>query len=252
MEFSTDLLREVRAAGVTVDAFGTLYGVRSGKTVRVVSTRGQTGLSAIGVFASRVRGEVFLTEDDLERFETAGASAALVIAGERCGFFVRDAGGALETVRSYEEFFIQAAASPAVKQRRWTWASTFALLPLLAFAIPHRPAPPLELRLQERAGQLRISWNRQSRDPLTILDGGSLITVDVKPDQFGMTYARRSGDVLVKLGAAQARFVGHPVASTGAEEAQAGIREMKARLAKLRRERAAGKARIAALQRRLQ
>ncbi|HVO96941.1 MAG TPA: hypothetical protein VMT15_02700 [Bryobacteraceae bacterium] len=252
VEFSTDLLRDVRAAGTSVDAFGTLYGACSGKTVRVVSTRGQAGLTAIGVFASRVRGEVFLTEEDLERFETAGANVALVVAAERCGFFVRDAGGAIEAVRSYEEFFIQPPAAPDSKCRRWSWAYAFALLPLLAFAIPHRTAPSLALHLQEDAGQLKVSWNQPRLDTLSILDGGSLITVDVKPDQSRLTYVRRSGDVTVKLGPAQARFIGPPMASRGVEEVRTSIRALQARLAKLRGAMAAGKARIASLQRRLQ
>lgn len=252
VEYSTGLLREVRLSGEAADAFGLLYGTRSGRTIRVVSTRGQAGLAPVGVFASRIRGEVFLAEEDLERFEGAGASVALVIAGERGGFFVRDAGGALETVRSYEEFLIQPPSAPRARPRRWSYAWVFGLLPLAAFAVPHRAPAPFMLHLNEDAGQLKISWNQPREGTLTILDGGSVITVDVRPDQSRMTYARRSGDVIVKLGPAQARFVGPGVASSEPERLQERIQELKARLRGLRGAQAAGKARIAALQRRLQ
>jgi hypothetical protein len=252
-------MREVRMAGKMIDAFGVLYGVRHGETVRIVSTRGRAGLDPIGVFASRVRGEVFLTEQDLERFEKAEASIALVISGEKAGFFVRNASGSIETVRSYEEFSIHdgpvavatTPATPALKKRSWRWAYVLALLPLL-YCIPHRPDPPLAVALREDAGQLRISWSLPQKETLMILDGGDLTTISIKPEQSMLTYARRTGDVVVKIGSAQARFVGPPLPPTELERMQASIENLKFKIAELRANKAAGQQRIATLQRRLQ
>src|ERR1700689_1132784 len=95
IEYTPALLQEV--ASGAVNAFGVLYGVRHGQTIRLIATRGRAGLEPVGIFASRVRGKVFLTEEDLERFEKAEASVAMVVSGDKGGFFVRDAEGFLET-----------------------------------------------------------------------------------------------------------------------------------------------------------
>ena len=100
IEYSPALLREVRVSADGVDAFGVLYGVRHEDTIRLVATRGCAGLEPLGVFASRARGQVFLTEEDLGRFEKAEACVAMVISGDAGGFFVRDAVGSIETVRT--------------------------------------------------------------------------------------------------------------------------------------------------------
>jgi len=260
IEFSSSLVREVRMAGTMVDAFGVLYGVRHGSTVNIVSTRGRAGLDAIGVFASRVRGEVFLTEEDLERFQKADACLALVIAGETCGFFVRDAGGSIETVRSYREFSIHempvapvAAAIPqAEPKRRLHWAYALALAPLLYFAVPKHPQAPLAVTLNEDAGTLKIAWNRPKSDTLLILDGGELAEVAIQPGQSQIAYGRRTGDVVVKLGSVQARFVGPPPPPNEVQRMRASIETLQAKITELRGARAANAAHIAQLQRRLQ
>jgi hypothetical protein len=260
IEFSSALVREVRMAGTMVDAFGVLYGVRHGNTVNLVSTRGRAGLDAVGIFASRVRGEVFLTEEDLERFEKAEASLALVIAGETCGFFVRDAEGSIETVRSYSEFSIHemptapvAAAVPrAEPKRRFHWAYALALLPLLYFAVPRGGQAPLAVTLNEDAGTLKIAWNRPKNDTLMILDGGELTTIAVQSGQSQISYGRRTGDVVVKLGSAQTRFVGPPPPSNELQRMRASIENLQVKIADLRQAKVANAARIAALQRRLQ
>jgi len=256
IEFSSALIREVRMAGTMVDAFGVLYGVCDGGTANILSTRGRAGLDAIGIFASRVRGDVFLTEEDLERFEKSDSCLALVIAGETCGFFVRDTDGAIETVRSYEEFdvngILPAVVPKAKPKRRRHWAYALALLPLLYFAVPRHPQAPLAVTLNEDAGTLIIAWNRPKNDMLMILDGGEPTTVAIQAGQSRIAYGRRSGDVVVKLGSAQARFVGPPPPPNEVQRMRTSIENLQANILELRGAKAANAAHIAALQRRLQ
>jgi len=255
IEYSPALLREVRIVSGAADAFGVLYGVRHGDTIRLVATRGRAGLEPLGVFASRERGAVFLTEEDLERFEKAEACVAMVISGETGGFFVRDAEGSIETVQSYEEFSLYGPIEPspivAAKGRRWPWACV-ALLPLflLTFYRP-RHAPPA-LTLRETEGQIRISWNVPMSGTLTIRDGGERTYIPVGPGQSTATYARRSGDVTVGIGSTEARFVGPALPPSEIEQARAGVEALRAKIASLRAARTMGEARIAALERRLQ
>jgi hypothetical protein len=250
IEYCPALLNEMRVSSGEIDAFGVLYGTRQGDTIRLVSTRGSAGIEPLGVFASRVRGQVFLTEEDLLRFEKADASVAMVIAAETGGFFVRDAAGSLETVRSYEEFSIHQQPVPIVKKRKWPWAAVgSALIPLL-FYRPHQPQ--LALSLHEAEGQLRISWNIPITDTLTILDGEERTHLPIAPGQSTATYARRSGDVSVGVGSAQVRFLGQPLPPTEIERARDGLDALQARIATLREARAVGHSRIAALRRRLQ
>src|ERR1035437_4235750 len=257
VEYSPALLREVRMAGALIDAFGVLYGVRHGETIRLVATRGRAGLDPVGIFASRVRGHVFLTEEDLERFEKAEACVALVISGDNGGFFVRDSAGSMATVRSYEEFSLTAPAppvpvvEPVVKKRRWHWAASALLLPLLYF-IPHKPPPPLALHLDEDAGQLHISWNVPTEAKLTVIDGAHRTSVNITHEQSSVTYARRTGDVTVGIGSLQTRFVGPALAPTEIEKERQSIEALKSQIASLRAERVAGERKLAALQRRLQ
>jgi hypothetical protein len=243
----------VRSASGGVDAFGVLYGVRYGKTIRLVATRGRAGIEPVGVFASRVRGEVFLTEEDLKRFEKAEACVAMVISGEVGGFFVRDAAGSIETVRSYEEFPIQRPIDPTpvpiVKTRKWAWAACLLLIPLL-FYRPHHPQ--LALTVREAGGQLRISWNVPTTETLTILDAGERTYVPILQDQSTATYSRRSGDVTVGIGSAKVRFVGPALPASEIERARAALTALHAKVASLRTAMALGKTKIAALERRLQ
>jgi hypothetical protein len=252
IEYSPALLREVRISSGGVDAFGVLYGVRRGNTIRLVATRGRAGLEPLGVFASRVRGEVFLTEEDMERFEKAEASVAMVISGEIGGFFVRDAEGSIEAVRSYEEFSIhgQPVVTKVVrKQIRWQWALALLALPLLLYRPHHQQ---LALTLRETGGQVTILWNIPTTETLTILDGGERTYVPILPGQSTATYARRTGDVTVGIGTVQSRFVGPALPPSEIAQARASIEELKEKVATLRAARNAGYTKIAALQRRLQ
>jgi hypothetical protein len=250
IEYSPALLREVRISSSGVDAFGVLYGIRHGQTIRLVATRGRAGLELLGIFASRVRGKVFLTEKDLERFDKAEACVALVISGDAGGFFVRDAAGSIETVRSYEEFSTKATPVPVAAHRlRWPWAACLLLIPLL-FYRPHHPQ--LALTVREADGQLRISWNIPTTEPLTILDGGERTYVPTAPEQLTATYVRRSGDVMVGIGSAKARFVGPALPPNEIERARAGVDLLRANRNSLRAAKASGIRKIAALERRLQ
>jgi len=253
IEYSPALLREMRISRGGADSFGILYGIRHGNTIRLVATRGRAGLDPVGVFASRVRGEVFLTEEDLERFEKADASVAMVLAGETGGFFVRDQTGSIEAVRSYEEFSIygpiESAPIVVIKKRRWPWAACLLLIPFL-FYRPHHAQ--LALTVREAGGQLRISWNLPTAQTLTILDGGERTYVSVAKGQSTATYVRRTGDVTIGLGSAQARYVGPALPPSEIENLHNSIDTLHARVVSLRAARAAGEARIAALQRRLQ
>jgi hypothetical protein len=257
IEYASALLREVRLAGALIDSFGVLYGARHGATIRLVSTRGRAGLDPVGIFASRVRGHVFLTEEDLERFEKAEASVAMVISGETGGFFVRDAAGSMETVRSYEEFCLITPAppvlraKPVVKKRRSHWAASVVLLPL-AYFIPHKPPVPLAINLQEDAGQLHISWNVPTEAKLTIIDGVHRSFVDITREQSSITYARRTGDVTVGFGSLQTRFVGPALPPTQIEKERQSIESLKSQIVSLRAARVAEATKLAALQRRLQ
>ena len=90
------------------------------------------------------------------------------------------------------------------------------LLPLLYF-IPHKPAAALALNLDE-AGQLRITWNVPTEARLTILDGAHRASVTITREQSSVTYARRTGDVTVGIGALQTRFVGRALPPTEIEK----------------------------------
>ncbi len=256
IEYSPALLREIRIANTAVDSFGVLYGIRRGNTVSLVATRGRYGLEPLGVFASRVRGHVFLTEEDLERFERAEACVALVISGEKGGFFVRDASGSIETVRSYEEFSINAqpAVAPVkVAKRRWPWAWSLALIPLLSlFFIPRHTQPPLTLKLGDDVGQLSISWNVPTDATLTVVDGRAETSIAIHRGLSKMTYARRTGDVTVRIGATQTRYVGPPPPQTETERLRSSMKTLKIRAAAMRDSLVSGQTKIAELERRLQ
>ena len=109
IEFAAGLLPELTPDPASVETTGLLYGAWHGREVRVESSIADSDHAAkpVGIYVARPRGEVFLTESNLELFEKHGAPVALVIAGARAGFFVRAADGAFESVRSYEEFAVE-------------------------------------------------------------------------------------------------------------------------------------------------
>jgi hypothetical protein len=224
IEYSSGLLGEVRAAGERADAFGPLFGVRRGQTIRLLATHRQAGLEPLGAFASRLRGEVFLTEEDLQRFDNVPACAMLVISGESAGFFVRDTTGTIGAVCSYREVAAPESArradpsevggAVARPKRPWARIIASAFLAVATMLLVVLPLPrgksrsPSGGNLREDRGQLRISWNATSHRVLTIIDGGERISLDIAPRQSSLTYARHSGDVTVEIGSEQFRYIG--------------------------------------------
>ncbi|HTB12420.1 MAG TPA: hypothetical protein VK752_12640 [Bryobacteraceae bacterium] len=222
IEYSSSLLCEVRAAGKRADAFGLLFGVRRGPTIRLLATHTQEGLEPLGAFASRLRSEVFLTEEDLQRFDNVPACAMLVISGESVGFFARDTIGTIADVCSYREVAgpesIRPAEFPKVvgafPKGLWARIVTSVFLAAAAIVLAVMPLPrgksqsPSSGNLSEDHGQLRISWNATSQRVLTIVDGGERISLAIAASQSSLTYARRSGDVTVGIGSEQFRYIG--------------------------------------------
>lgn len=233
IEFPPDLLLEIRSETTQDHDRGYLFGVRRGSDVRVLAARrapqpndpALSGLEPVGIYVSRIRGEVFLTESDMEQIERLAGKIALVVAGARAGFFVREADGSMQTIRSYEEFLVPAAsprfeplrrapAPPPAGRHPWLppprpWRSIAAIAvlstaPLLGFGYlqPLLPRPRIEVRLEETRGQLVVAWDRAAA-----LDGGHLEIADrtgrtillVPPGATSTTYAHHNADVEVVL-----------------------------------------------------
>jgi hypothetical protein len=120
IEFSSDLFEEVHIRPQQEPERGFLIGIQRGSNVRILLARrnpddnGPRGTGRIGIFISRPRGEVFLTDDDLGFMHDHQADIALVMVGCRAGFFVRERDGSLQAVRSHQEFQIH--PEPAVGQ----------------------------------------------------------------------------------------------------------------------------------------
>jgi hypothetical protein len=206
IEFPAELVAELWPDGDALETSGVLYGFRSGREVRVLTAQAHGELDQVGIFVARVRGEVFLTEANLELFERHKVPVALVRAGPKAGFFVREANGSMQTVRSHQEFAVDLPPPqpkpvlklPAVpKKPAWAAAGFFALtLPLLAF---FRPTHTLGLAVHEQAGQLLVSWTPGEPALLEIEDGGRHIASTVFANQANATYANSTGDVAVNL-----------------------------------------------------
>lgn len=137
----------------------------------------------------------------------------------------------------------------AVKKRSWVWVAglALALVPLVYFT-PWRWATPLTVTLQEQAGQVRISWNVPTAALVTIIDGSEKISVSVGMQQSSILYARRSGDVRVQMGSAQARFIGPPVAPNQIELMRTSVKALQSQLASLRSAQISGWQTLAALE----
>lgn len=235
IEYSDDLLREVRNAGMLGDANGVLYGVRDGQFIRVVAARRipnqggiegnprLAGLEPIGIFSTRARGEIFLTEADLRHFEQSEGAIALVVAGTKAGFFLYEADGSIETIKSHAEFRILSeearhrapALRPQVEPPRfeigaprvsaWVWmmpALVLVMGALLASQSYWLPRPPILLTAHDQDGQIRIGWNPAGAPlgaALEIADGGDQISVPLPPAFASATYVRRTSDVQIHL-----------------------------------------------------
>src|SRR5579862_2861882 len=177
VDYCPDLLRDVQLEDGANRMDGVLLGKLQGSTVRLLAARRSTsttglhpgsspqGISPIGIFVTRVRGEIFLTESDLELFDRENAVVALVVVGDKGGFFVREADGSIQTIQSHEEFFLDGTASPPPPQKwplksiNWRLQSQIAAIVLLALMAwiavlasqRHRPTPSLGLTLREES-----------------------------------------------------------------------------------------------------
>jgi len=264
---------------------GLLFGVRHEDEVRVLTTRSHQsdstpeGLSPVGIFVCRARGEVFLTDDDLANFESHQGVLALVIAGGRAGFFVREPDGSVQAIRSHEEFRVADAASrpsvdtnaaaelPAPPRGWWplrlAWkrvaaCALFLAVPAGAFAYlrPLLPHMPISLTIREEAGQLMIGWNAASLaegSRLEIQDGSERTILMLPPNASSATYGLQGDDVQVRLstdtrmGGAHweaARFIAKaPRRPTPSSALQDRIRTLTVEAEELRRSLAAGQVR---------
>jgi len=176
------------AAESGAEARGSLYGLLLGGEIRVLAARSEDsalpergprtgdpvkGLEKIGIFVIRNQGEVFLAESDLERFESQRAAVALVIAGSRAGFFVRQADGSIQTIRSHEEFAW--AGAEAADREPIDEASTSVLPPRAATAAaagsserPLAPGSKAPARTPRPAGPQAPHWPRATAAFLAI------------------------------------------------------------------------------------
>ena len=224
VEFPADLLLELGWA----ETSGILYGSRNGTNIRVADIRiaalqkpQDEQRVKVGVFFSRIRGEVFLTEEDLASFKEPENELALVVAGDRAGFFVREQDGSIQTVRSHEEFAVvpprpsgpiaAPLKTPRRAKRTPLWMpglAALAALPLAGLAVavlPQSAGRPLQqpvpsaLTLSESGGQLRISWKHGRNAVLVIDDGGRRRSLLVYPNQSNVTYVPRGSEVEVSL-----------------------------------------------------
>jgi hypothetical protein len=275
VEFASDLFDQLRPDPESIETTGLLYGIKRGCEVRVISSRPQQNIEPVGIFVSRLRGEVFLTESNLEFFERQSGAVALAIAGSRAGFFVREPDGSFQAVRSYEEFHIQepSAERPTAASklppkpplaRYWAWVAGLALsitVPVAALAYFHPRAPqPLALQVREQAGELHIAWQAGQTAVLEIADSGGKTSIPVFPRQSSVTYRRRGAEVEVNLihveaGNAQlvesARFVGPPLPLTSPSRLRAQVTHLQREAQTLRMEIQRNRARADALQKKL-
>jgi hypothetical protein len=208
IEYSANVPREIDGKSTNGETSGVLFGLKQSGGVRVVSTRRSAGLEPVGAFFARPRGQVFLTEDNLRQFERLPSGVALVIAGNRAGFFVRDTAGSIQTIQSYEEFAIPV---PGMKRARRPPAWAFATIGCLALlAIPLMAGPylfrkDLGLVMREEHGQILLRWNRAvAQDArIEIIDGTERATILLSPQLSSATYVPRTKDVEVILTTAQ-------------------------------------------------
>lgn len=269
IEYSNEVVREAGRL-----ERGVLYGTRKGATLRVAAARREqsvhgdprlAGLELLGTFASRPRGEVFLTDPDIEHLELTGGSIALVVAATKAGFFVYEPDGTLQTIRSYQEFSI-APRAPAPKRRRptrqsltrWIAAAGAALMLAPVVVLLWRDftrTRPLGLAMREEADQLRISWNRNAfKFParLEIADGNQREWIPVNAGLAGITYLRRTGDVQVRLIAGARSETAHFVGGEPSYAVRQDIAHLESEASRLRAELQRGQERAALLQKRIQ
>jgi len=205
IEYSAELLRQVRLEG-SATARGLLYGRRHDGQIRLLGARRAghprdprlTGLEQVGVFAVHPRGDVFLTEQDLEFAERSGAEFTLVLAGERGGFFVPEKDGSILAIRSHREFAVPRASPVKVSFSR-SWLNAVAMASCLVLAVAAalyaEPKAALTLSVHEEAGQLVAVWSPGISGTLEIQNRERKIQLPVPVQQTRATYQPETGDV---------------------------------------------------------
>jgi hypothetical protein len=276
------LIREVRLTSLLGNATGVLYGSRHGNWIRLVAARRVlsnggfesdprlAGLEVIGVFFARPRGQVFLTESDLGRFEESDGAVALVVAGARAGFFVFEADGSIDAIQSQGEFAVPEIAPLArmiepptfvlepERAGAWVWMAPVALLAIAGVVMTQsywQRRPPIELTAQDDSGQIRIRWNRAASAAgirLEIADGNAQVSIPVSPEFASATYIRRSGDVQIHLTAGgrseSVRFFCTETAPTHVDLIRQEVNQLEAQAQALDTDLERGSRRIARLQ----
>ncbi len=216
IEFRQDVIQGLHSR--SEEARGYLFGNREGDVVRVVAAGTETPdhLETLGIYATRVRGEVFLTDADLGHAENIQNGIALVLAGTRAGFFTREANGSMQTVRSYEEFSIATPAPAMPRPARHPWRPPVNIWKRIALALSllvgpvmgveylreRMPTLPLEVSLRESNGQLIIEWDHRivaGGARLEISEGEARSSITLANDSASATYLPKTGDVEVRL-----------------------------------------------------
>jgi hypothetical protein len=236
IEFPSDLIHQIRRESPSEHDRGFLFGHREGDEVRILlalrapkaDDPRHSGMEPVGSYVTRVRGEVFLTDPDLEQAARVENGVALVIAGGQAGFFVCERNGRMQAVRSYEEFSLADAAPlpvelgllripamlhywrhPAIAPfRTWKWGAVMLAtlaVPAVAFAYlrPLIPLTPLELSLRETNGQLVVSWDPALTDrapaKIEFSDAEGQLAVYVPVGSARVTFLARGADVEVRM-----------------------------------------------------
>ena len=202
IEYSRDLLRELIPRDQQVDVFGVLYGSRTSGSVRVLAAQRTADLVPVGVFAARVRGEVFLTENDIERLEALEnpGAIALVIAGEAGGFFVRESDGSMQTIKSYQEFPVRAPAPKSVRAPK-SWFPLALPLTAASAVLTVLAWPSRAYSVHEQDGQLRIDLRSAARSGATleIVDGKGRRVIPITPFLTSVVYTPATHDVRINI-----------------------------------------------------
>jgi len=203
IEYPPALLRNLTPGGDEADSFGTLYGERTSRALRVLAIRPEAGLEPVGIFATRIRGEVFLTEQDLERFEALEDSRAiaLVIAGSTGGFFVRETDGSMQTIKSYQEFPIYPPAPKIIRApKAWVPVVSQVVLPLAVAAAAILVWPSRAFTLHEQDGQLQIVLRQVKPGArLEIVDGSTHRSLPITPSLSSVVYTPHTRNVRIAV-----------------------------------------------------
>lgn len=200
IEYTRELTRDLARHDDESDMAGELYGRRLAHAVHVISTEPRENLSPVGIFSVRVRGDVFLTENDLARLEALHSpdAIALVIAGNTAGFFVREPGGAMQTIKSYQEFPVRRISKrrpPPVREYLALAAAMAITIALFAW-----PTNPIEIRAESSA--LRIRLHRAALSDgarIQIVDGAERRSIPITRGLSSIVYAPVTRDVRVTV-----------------------------------------------------